>query len=760
MPIALRTKPLSQGAPVAMLRSMHALAPLILDLGTLLLSASLAGLMFRSLNLSPVLGYILAGLLLSPQVSWLPTIHDPNSIHTWGEIGVIFLLFALGLEFSFRKLLRVGWPATVIALVEVLGMIAIGEVVGGLLGWDPMSRLFLGGALAISSTTIIVKAFAELQAQGRKFHDLVLGVLIVEDLVAVVLLVVFSASALGHVSMGPELLPVLGKVAFFIALWLTLGVFVVPSLLRRSARYLSDELVIILSLGICLSMAVWASSVGLSPALGAFIIGSIFAETNESHRIEKLITPLRDLFASVFFVYVGTQLSIDGIQQNWGLILTLTMVTVTGKFATSFIGGLLAGQSATVSLQSGLSLAQIGEFSFIIAGLGLSTGLVEAKLYPVAVAVSVLTTLLTPFFIRLALRPGLDVEAQLPARWKMALHRYRESLQLLASNPQWSSLLRAQGIHIGIQVTLVLAIHLGADQVLHAIPTSFPWLTTWLPVWKLLLGAPFLWALVFISPARRTQAQLWESPLQRPGVILLEGIRWVLAGSLVQVMLFRAGDSWLRISVQVTVFLVFLLALAPLWRRLHRGLRQRFERNLKTDELENTPTVHLPWDNQIAPLEIPKKSPLAGKTLKQARLRELFLVTVVCLDRDDQRIWSPDANMVLLPEDKLFVFGADKDIAALVTWMSPVPAIAPTEFEDVTLECLRIQTGSYTSGRRLDELTWSQQHRVLILGVERGDSKILSPSAEFQLQAEDLVWVSGSTASIQAIRSETEAAQV
>src|SRR5690606_29321723 len=376
---------------------MHHLPSLIQDLGLILITAGITSLLFKRLKQPVVLGYILAGFLVSQNFPFLPSVHDMEGIKTWAEIGVIFLLFNLGLEFSCKKLMHIGSAAGVTAITEVSAMLVIGFGLGRLLGWSFMDCIFLGGILSISSTTIILRAFDELGMKGRRFANLVFGVLIIEDLVAVLLLVLLSTIAVSRQFEGAQMLLSVTKLVFYLLLWFVSGIFFLPTLLRKLKKMLNDESMLIVSIALCLTMVMLASSAGFSPALGAFIMGSILAETTKAEHIEHLIKPVNDLFDSVIFISVGVLID-PVILQDYALpILIITLSLLLFKTLNVAIGALFSGQSLKTALQAGMSQAQIGEFSFIIATLGISLHVTSEFIYPVAVAVSAVTSFTTPY---------------------------------------------------------------------------------------------------------------------------------------------------------------------------------------------------------------------------------------------------------------------------------------------------------------------------------------------------------------------------
>ncbi len=416
---------------------------LIADLGLILAAAGVTTLIFKKIRQPLVLGYIIAGLLVGPHISLIPTVGSSEDITIWAEIGVIFLLFSLGLEFSFKKLIRVGGSASITAVVEVIGMLGIGYVAGQILGWSTMDSIFLGGILSVSSTTIIIRAFDELGIKTQKFASLVFGVLVIEDLVAIVLLVLLSTLGVSQQFAGEEMLVSVLKLCFFLVLWFLAGIFLLPTFLKYTRGLMNDETLLVVSLGLCLLMVIVATEAGFSPALGAFIMGSILAETTQAERIEHLIKSVKDLFGAVFFVSVGMLIDPEVLWRYGGAVVAISLVTVVGKLVSTSAGALLSGQPLKQSIQAGMSLAQIGEFSFIIATLGLTLNVTSDFLYPIAVAVSALTTFTTPYLIRLSEPLYTHLEKRLPARWAAGLNRYHSDTQVVVTLSDWKTVLRS-----------------------------------------------------------------------------------------------------------------------------------------------------------------------------------------------------------------------------------------------------------------------------------------------------------------------------
>ena len=415
----------------------NSLTPLISDLGLILIVAAMVTLIFRKLKQPLVLGYIIAGFLVSPYINIVPTVTDIHNVETLAEIGVIFLLFSLGLEFSFKKLMRVGASASITAIVEILVIVVAGYLLGRALGWSTMNCLFLGGMLASSSTTIIIRAFDELGIKSRNYAKTVFGVLVVEDIVVILLMVLLSTVAVTQSVEGGEMLLTILKLGFFLILWFLLGIFVIPTFLKRVKNLLDDEGYLILSIGLCLGMVIVATQAGFSAELGAFIMGSILAETLAAERIEHIFKPVKDLFGAIFFVSVGMMINPAVIVQYGLPVLLVVLLVIVGKFSATLLGALLSGQSLKHAVQVAMSMAQIGEFAFIVATLGMSLGVIDEFLFPIAVGASAITTFTTPYMIKYSDRVYLFIEKILPAKFVQKLNSYSASSQVLGSQSEW-----------------------------------------------------------------------------------------------------------------------------------------------------------------------------------------------------------------------------------------------------------------------------------------------------------------------------------
>ena len=545
---------------------MSELPPLISDLALILICAGVMTLIFKRLKQPLVLGYIVAGFLASPHFELTPSVIDTTSIHTWSEIGVIFLLFALGLEFSFKKLMKVGGTAVIAASSIIFSMILIGMVVAWTFGWKSMDCLYLGGMLAMSSTTIIYKAFDDLGLRQQRFAGLVLSILIIEDILAIVLMVLLSTVAVSQNFEGGEMVYSIGKLVFFLILWFVVGIYLIPIFLKRSKKWVSNETMLILSLAMCFGMVVLAAKVGFSPAFGAFIMGSILAETIEAETIEKLVAPVKDLFGAIFFVSVGMMVDPAMIVEYIGPILAITLAIILGQTIFGTCGVVLSGQPLKVAMQCGFSLTQIGEFAFIIAALGVSLNVTSSFLYPIVVAVSVITTFLTPYMIRLAVPAYNVVERKMPEKWKRMLEHYTAGSQTVNSENNWKKLLMDIARIVAIYTVLCIAVILVSFQfVLPLIYMVLP------DFWAKLAGALFM--IVCISPFLRAivmkknhsvefQALWQDNRFNRAPLVSTIVLRMIIAVGFILFIIKNLFEASIMLLIGIAIVLVVLMMLS------------------------------------------------------------------------------------------------------------------------------------------------------------------------------------------------------
>lgn len=611
---------------------MSDISPLISDLAFILIIAGFVTILFRWIKQPVILGYIVAGIMAGPHVSFLPTVSDPANIKIWGDIGIIFLLFSMGLGFSFRKLMNVGITALVTTVVIVCGMMFLGYTAGNAMGFSHMSSIFLGGMLSMSSTAIVYKAFGDMGLLQQKFTGIVLGILVVEDLVAVVMLVVLSTLGISkHFEEGAMLESVL-KLAAFLIFWFALGIYLIPTAFRKFQRFLSDEILLIVSLALCLGMVMIATKAGFSAALGAFVMGSLLAETAESDRIGQLVQPVKDLFAAVFFVSVGMMVDPIVIWQYIFPILILTLLVLGGQVLFGSFGVLLSGQPLKIAVQSGFSLTQVGEFAFIIASLGVSLHVTDNSLYPVIVAVSVITTFLTPYMIRCSDPAYRIVERYLPMTMKEFLVRYSSGTMTVHHQSLWTHLLKSMFIPVGIY--LVICIFFATlffsyiqPLILEHLPGVKGNMVGFAIIFPVI--APLLWAVIVRKNHSPEFRKLWaDSKFNRGSLVSLVLIKIILCIAVIMGVLVRLFNVALGAGVVLSTVIVGAIYFSKWVRRRSTSIEDRFLKNFQGDKNSPARTVlngAMPFANlHMTDITISPDSPCVGQTLQDLCIRTKF----------------------------------------------------------------------------------------------------------------------------------------
>ncbi|MBL7688743.1 MAG: cation:proton antiporter [Bdellovibrionaceae bacterium] len=741
------------------------LPQIIQDLAVILVLGAAVTVLFKKFKQPVVLGYLLAGFLVSPHISLTPTVVDTENIKVWGEIGVIFLLFGLGLEFSFKKLAEVGKTAAIAGLFEVLTMIGLGILAGQALGWSLTDSLFLGAALSISSTSIIVRAVDELGLKGRTFVSVVFGILVIEDLAAILILVLLPTLSSSHSSASSaDLIAIALRLGFFLLLWFLVGIYLLPTVLKKAKQFLNDETLLILAIGLCLLMVLIASKTGFSAALGAFVMGSILAETREGKRIEHLLVPVRDLFSAVFFVSVGMMINPATLKEHFGVITILSVLLIVGKLTANTIGTLIAGQTLRRSVRTGMTLGQIGEFSFIIGTLGTTLELTSDFLYPILVAVSAVTSFTTPYLIRGSEAAAVRLETRLPQSILDLLLRYRTALNAETAPNNLSLLWREYGIKMLLNAVLVIAISVGASQLLlppalRATNESLHHIVTGvLGFFAFAFSTPFLWAIVVAPPTRTENSNSSNLEMLRRLQVGIAFLRF-LAGFVLTGFIIAQFASFETFStIMLTLVALLILFSSRYAGPLYRTVEARFLSNLSANEKKEltksqTRPALAPWDAVLVEFTLPPHSPLAGKTLAESTLKENTGTMVTMIERGGRCIFAPTRTTLLLPHDRIFLIGTDEQLAAaqklIEAEVPPDESIATDHFG---LDSLTLSANSHYVGRSIRECGLREDANGLVVGVERANTRTLNPISDFVLQAEDRVWIVGDRRKLAALR--------
>lgn len=737
---------------------MSSLPTLIADLALILICAGVMTLLFKRLKQPLVLGYVVAGFLASPHMPFTPSVMDAANIKTWADIGVIFLLFALGLEFSFKKIVKVGGTAVIAACTVIFCMIMLGIVVGMGFGWHRMDCIFLGGMIAMSSTTIIYKAFDDLGLRKKQFTGLVLSILILEDILAIVLMVMLSTMSVSNNFEGKEMLWSVGKLLFFLILWFVVGIYVIPEFLKRCRKLMNEETLLIVSLALCFGMVVIAANTGFSAAFGAFIMGSILAETVEAESIDRLVKPVKDLFGAIFFVSVGMMVDPAMIVEYAVPILIVTLAVIVGQAFFGTFGVILAGQPLKTAMQCGFSLTQIGEFAFIIASLGVSLHVTSDFLYPIVVAVSVITTFLTPYMIRLADPASNFVDRHLPTSWRRMLTRYTSGSQTVNHESLWRKLLFALA-----RILVVYSI-VSISVILLSFRFVVPFFRENLPgVWGLLAGAmftilcisPFLRAIMVKKNHSVEFMTLWnDNHVNRGPLVLTIVFRVVISALFVTFIIARLFKASVGMMFGVALLLVILMILSRRLKKQSILIERKFFQNLRSRDRraeylgEKKPEYAgslLSRDLHLADFEIPGESAWAGKTLLELNLGKKYGVHIASILRGKRRINIPGGAVRLFPMDKIQVIGTDEQLNLFGEEMTRVSSMDADVIEksEMLLKQFVIDADSMFLGKTIRESGIRDKYHCLIAGVERGNAELMTPDVNAPFEEGDVVWVVG-----------------
>ncbi len=743
---------------------MAELPHLIKDLALILVVAGTVTLIFKKLKQPLVLGYIVAGFLVGPHMPYTMTVTDKGNIQTWADIGVMFLLFSLGLDFSFKKILKMGMSPIIATIIIIFSMATLGVGVGHIFGWTKMNSIFLGGMLAMSSTTIIYKAYDDLGLRQQSFAGLVMSVLILEDILAIVMMVMLSAVANGSSPDGGQMLGSILRIGFFLVLWFVVGLFVVPTFLRNTRKLMTDETMVVVSLGLCCLMSWISTTVGFSSAFGAFIMGSILAETIEADKIIRLVEPVKSLFGAIFFVSVGMLVDPMILIEYSVPILVLVLTILLGQSILGTSGFMLSGQPLKTAMQCGFSMAQVGEFAFIIASLGLSLGVISDFLYPVVVAVSVITTFLTPYMIRMAEPCYGQLEQRLPKRWTRWLNHLGSSHQhTVLEQSNWRRLLRKMTVNTAIYSILCVA-------VTTLMFTFFlPFIRTLLPHWwangvcgLLLLSilSPFMRSIIMKHNHSDEFRSLWiESRLNRLPLIFTVLVRvTIVAAFLFYICNYLARFANAVVITLALVIIVLMILSRSLKKRSIR-LERLFVKNLKSREIEAQ--VHgrrrplyegrlLDRDIHISDFDIPHDSKWAGKSLLQLRFRNRFGVHVSSVLRGIQRMNIPNGETIIFPGDKLQVIGNDEQLHQFAHAMKVelVPEDEHIEDREMTLKKLKLTARCPFIGKTLKESGLRDEFNVMVVGLEAGQKNLTLINPSHKFEEGDIIWVVGETTSL------------
>ena len=742
---------------------------LIQDLALILVVAGIVTLLFRKLRQPLVLGYIVAGFLVSPHMPYIMSVVERRNIQTWADIGVMFLLFSLGLDFSFKKIMKMGASPMISACSIIFCMTVLGICVAHAFGWSRMDCIFLGGMLAMSSTTIIFKAFDDMSLRQHHFASVVISVLILEDILAIVMMVMLAAISGGNNPDGGEMAQSILRIVFFLVLWFVVGIFAIPLFLRHIRKLMSNETLLIVSLGLCCLMAVISAKAGFSSAFGAFVMGSILAETVEADKIERIVEPVKNLFGAIFFVSVGMLVDPSILISYYIPILSIVLTIIIGQSVFGSFSFLLGGESLRNAIRCGFSMAQIGEFAFIIASLGLSLGVISDFLYPVVVAVSVITTFLTPYMMKASVACYGYLERHLPKRLQrsITLMSGRDPQHSDSDKGNWHKLLRAMVINTMIYSILSIAvIAISITMLLPFLRSVIPSSTnssmpsTWIA--NLLCGivtiiaiSPFLRAIVMKKNHSEEFQALWsENRINRFPLVFTIICRTIIAMAFVFYVCNYLTHFTNAILITVAVIAIVLMVMSRKLKRHSIRLERLFVMNLRSRDIaaqargKRRPLYEgrlLDRDIHIAEIEIPEDSRWAGKRLSQLRLRNRFGVHVSSILRGIRRINTPSGDCIIFPGDKIQAIGSDSQLAKFSTAADIEIYQEDTEIErkEMQLKQLLVTSESMFIGKTLSESKIRDEYHCMVVGLDTGKKNLTMISPTYRFEDGDIIWIVG-----------------
>ena len=749
---------------------MNEIPYLVKDLALILMVAGIVTIIFKKLKQPLVLGYIVAGFLVSPHMPYTMSVIDESDIKTWADIGVIFTLFSLGLDFSFKKIVKMGASPIIATVVIVFSMMMLGISVGHGFGWSKMDCIFLGGMLAMSSTTIIYKAFDDMGLRQQKFAGMVMSVLILEDILAIVMMVMLSAIAGGSNPDGEQMLGSIVKIGFFLVLWFIVGIFAIPWFLRSVRKLVNNETLLIVALGLCCGMAVLSTKVGFSSAFGAFVMGSILAETVEAEKIIKLVEPVKNLFGAIFFVSVGMLVDPKILVEYALPILALVCTILVGQAILGTLGFMLGGESLKSAMRCGFSMSQIGEFSFIIASLGLSLGVISNFLYPVVVAVSVITTFLTPYMIRLATPTYLVMEKHLPDKLINVLNHFAMSHPSTTQQSKWKSLLKQMTINtVAYSILSAAVITLMFTFVLPFMRSLFPgWRLHWYAnaitgLLTIIIIAPFLRAIVMKKNHSNEWKRLWvESSINRIPLLFTIFVRFVIALGFIFYICNYLTRFTNALMIIIGVVVVSLMIASRWTKKRSIKMERVFIHNLRSRDIiaqvngEKKPLYEghlLDRDIHISEFEVPVDSTWGGKSLQQLHLRQRFGIDMSSIMRGSQRLNIPNGETIIFPGDKLQVIGNDEQLQKFATSIAQdiYPEDLEIEKREMKLRQLIISSKSEFCGKSLIESGIRDKYNCMVVGLEEGQENLTKIAPSYVFQKGDILWIVGEESDLQKI---------
>ena len=746
---------------------------MVADLALILVASGIVTIIFRKLKQPVVLGYIVAGFLISPNFDYLPTVVDQADISAWGDVGVIFLMFGLGLEFSFKKLGQVGGSAFTVAATVMAMMILVGAGIGALMGWDKMDCIFLGGMISMSSTMIILKSYEEYNLMRERFAQMVLGALVIEDIGGIFMLVILSAISVGRNVSGVAMAQQIIIMLIYLAAWILIGIYLVPTILKKITSLLNDELVLIVSAALCMGMVVIGNLIGFSSALGAFLAGSILAGTIQSDRIRYLIKPVKDLFGAIFFVSVGMLIVPKMLIDYIVPIIIITIVVILGQMTFSVFGILLSGQSLHTAIRGGFSMVQIGEFSFIVATLGMSFGVISDFLYPVIVCVSVITAFATPIFIKNSEKAYKFINSKLSEKAKMALRRNSSESQTRDSlDSDWNQYIKNICIRTGACSSILFLLYwAGTRYMMPRIDEVVGSSMTGNIISAAIIIAAMLPVINVMFDSNVTlYYKLWvKHRTNHLPLITIRALRALIGACFVALVLRKIFLIPFVVLVLIAAIPIILIVRSTWLNGVTIAMEKRFvanfsERTLTKAKRDRARNRTYRWlDESLYVVEFEITDPDFYKTIFDFTKRRDFVVTIIRIIRKDAYVNMPSAEEYIQYGDVLQMLGTWDEVDACTILLEKDDAIRYTDSEDKTLKdfmygqrfegvpeegelvCvpIKLDSDSRFIRKSIRNCGLRQAFGATIIGIERGALPIVSPDIDTILMKDDIVWLIG-----------------
>ncbi len=734
----------------------------VTDLAIILIAASIFIIISKVLKQPPILGYIIAGFLVSPHLGLVP-ITNMEGVYEWAEIGVIFLMFAHGLEFSFKKLLKVGSGASITAGIKCLGMFALGFLMGSLAGWSTQERIFIGGLLSMSSTPVINKAYDDLGLKGKPYAPVLFGSLVFQDMIAILMMVLLSTFAARQQFAGEEMLMALGKFGFFILLWSVVGIYAIPSILSKAHKYLNNEIILIIAIGLCFLMVTVANLSGFSSALGAFVMGSILSETIESERMERVMSSIKDLFGAIFFISVSMMVDISSIGSQWPYIIVYSAEAMLGIIIFSTIGALLSGQGIRNSIHISFSLAQLGEFAFIIAALGCSFEIIPYYTYPIIICVSLVTTFLTPYMIKAADPVSDWLYRVLPSKFIQKLEPTNDGKphkESTAEQNEWRHLLRSYFERMLLFGTILSAIIIFSkkyfqDFIANTFSCKSPEISEWIALsLTLLVMMPFLYGFAINNKTEQHSAELLikHNRNAKWQIRALNIIKIFLASGFLVLTIVNLIHVSIWVYILMVTVLVFALLLAHHSSRRFTQIEDRFFSNLHDKERRERAAKPITtsvsdklkgYDVHIESVQITPNFSYIGKTLREMPFRHVSGVNIMEIAHGDRHIRIPRGSEPVFPYDTLVAVGTTEQLENFKSIIDKnSPQIEKAEKSKFVVQRLDIEKDSFLAGKSLKESDL-RASGCLVVSILRDDKFITNPKQDDFIMEGDKVWIAG-----------------